>query len=235
LPIFDAELRLIPDGLIPMTFSILARDEKTGEMGCATATGNLAVGAWVLKAEAGVGLAASQGFSVSTLWGEQAMRALAKGLDAEQVVKHIVERDQGADFRQLAVLDSAGYTAAWSGAENKDVKGHELSPNLAVAGNWLTNEEVLSVLSATFLLNPGVMAERLLYALKAAAQAGSDARGVMSAAVSVVSMEQPPLNLRIDYSETPIDDIMALYEMTRTHEYQEFLGRLPTLASPQQR
>ncbi len=222
-----------PDQPFPVTFSILARDAKTGEMGCAAATGNLAVGAWVLKAESGAGLVASQGFSVSVLWGTEAMRALVDGLDVEQIVKRIVERDRGSDSRQLAVLDSAGYAAAWSGPGNEDVKAHEVSPNLVVAGNWLANEHVLPALRATFLRETGAMAERLLRALEAAACAGSDARGVMSAAVNVISATQPPLNLRIDYSETPIADLITLHEMTREREYQTFLGRLPTLVDPQ--
>lgn len=216
-----------------MTFSILARDPETGEMGCAAATGNLAVGAWVLRARAGCGLVATQGISVSTLWGDEAINGLAVGECPREIVERLVGSDGGASFRQLSLLDTQGRTDGWTGADNLDVKGHNISPNLAVAGNWLANENVLTVLAESYLDTEGAMAERLLFALDAAAKAGSDARGTVSAAIKVVSPDKPPVDLRIDHSETPVMDLISLYARTNSEEYREFLARLPTVSDPQ--
>jgi len=218
-----------------MTFSILSRDGETGELGCAAATGNLAVGAWVLRAEAEVGVVATQGRAVSVIWGTQAMQALARGRTAQQVVQQVVGADRNAAARQLLVLDAAGNAAGWSGADNPDVKGHDPAPGLAVAGNWLANDRVLPAMKRAFAGTRGEMAARLLAALAAAADAGGDARGTRSAALQVVSAQHPPLDLRIDDSATPVADLMALYHLTRQAEYREFLSRLPTLSRPQRR
>lgn len=216
-----------------MTFSILARDPATGEMGCAAATGNLAVGAWVLRAQAGVGLVATQGFSVSSLWGDQCMSAMARGESAARIVDRIVSDDAGAGLRQLTVLDANGGTAGWTGDANTDIKAHYLETDLAIAGNWLSDADVLAVLRDAYLNTDGVMAERLLRALSTAAKAGGDSRGTLSAATKVVSPSHPPLDLRVDYSRTPIEDLASLYEMTLEGEYHAFLSRLPTLENPE--
>lgn len=215
-----------------MTFSILARNSETGELGCAAATGNLAVGAWVLRAEPGVGAVATQGLAVSVIWGAEAMRALADGAGAERAVERVTGADPGAATRQLVALDAAGNSAGWTGADNADVKGHDAASGIAVGGNWLANDEVLPALKRAFLDTPGAMAVRLLAALESAVVAGGDARGMMSAALRVVSLERPPLDLRVDYGKAPVADLAALYAMTQGGEYQQFLSRLPTLANP---
>jgi len=218
-----------------MTFSILSRDAETGELGCAAATGNLAVGAWVLHAEAEVGVVATQGRAVSVIWGAHAMRALARGHSAQRAVDEVVSADRNAAARQLLALDAAGHAAGWTGADNPDVKGHDPAPGLAVAGNWLANQRVLPAMKRAFAATRGAMAMRLLAALAAAADTGGDTRGVRSAALQVVSAQRPPLDLRIDYSETPVADLAALYRRTRHDSYREFLSWLPTLSCPQRR
>ena len=101
-----------------MTFSILARDPESGEMGYAAATGNLAVGAWVLRANPAAGLVATQGYSVSSLWGDEGLNALAAGESAPDIVTRLVQGDAGADYRQLLVLDMMGTGGAWTGSAN---------------------------------------------------------------------------------------------------------------------
>ncbi len=216
-----------------MTFSILAREPETGELGAAAATGNLAVGAWVLYAEPDAGLVASQGFSTSTIWGTRALRLLRGGSTPDAVVSQLTSSDEGRDFRQLAVMDICGRTAGWTGAGNTDCKGQQLEPDLAVAGNWLANEGVLRVLKQEFLHTTGSLATRLLRSLEAAADAGGDARGLLSAAIKVVSPVSPPLDLRVDHGSTPLADLAALFELTKQEDYRSFLDRVPTTESPQ--
>ena len=201
-------------------------------MGCAAATGNLAVGGWVLRAGPGAGLVATQGKAVSHLWGDTALRSLAGGMNAAEVVDSLVKPDTGADYRQLLVLDANGASAAWTGSGNHDVKGHILEDNLAVGGNWLANDQVLATLKSACLASDGTMAERLLKSLKIAMQEGSDIRGTLSAAIKVVSPRSPTLDLRIDSSPSPIQDLTALYDKTFSTEYTDFLAHLPTLEEP---
>ena len=216
-----------------MTFSILARDPETGELGAAAATGNLAVGAWVLYAEPDAGLVASQGFSTSTIWGSQALQLLAIGTAPDRVVDKLTGADAGRDFRQMTVMDLQGNTAGWTGTKNADTKGQDLSPDLAVAGNWLANDTVLPALKSVFLNSGGSLAGRLLHAMGAASQAGGDARGLQSAAIRVVSPSSPPLDLRVDHSLTPLTDLTELFERTKNEDYRSFLDRVPTTDSPQ--
>ncbi|MDH5355913.1 MAG: DUF1028 domain-containing protein [Gammaproteobacteria bacterium] len=215
-----------------MTFSILARDRDTGELGCAAATGNLAVGAWVLAAQASAGVVATQGWSVSTLWREEAMRGLVAGEQPQSIVDRLVGGDNGAGYRQLIILDTRGRSAGWTGEKNEDTKSHVLSPDLAIAGNWLANENTLEVLNNQFIHADGTLADRLLHGLLMAAKAGGDMRGTLSAAINVVSPQSPPLDLRIDYSQTPIEDLIVLYKKTKDETYQEFISVLPTIEDP---
>ncbi len=215
-----------------MTFSILARDPSRNEMGCAAATGNLAVGGWVLRAQPGAGLVATQGVAVSSLWGDVALRMLLAGDPAQTIVDQLVRQDGGADYRQLLVLDAKGATAAWTGGGNHDVKGHILDDNLVVGGNWLANDRVLPALKSSFLESTGSMAERLLMALKFADRAGSDSRGTESAALRVVSPHLPVLDLRVDSSNSPVKDLTSLYHKTLSTDYGDFLARLPTQEFP---
>jgi len=215
-----------------MTFSILARDPETGETAAAAATGNLAVGAWVLFARAGSGVAASQGFTPSTLWGEEAMSLLAEGTGAGEIVKRIPQADRGADFRQLTVLDVEGQSAGWTGPCNTDCKGQIVAENLAIAGNWLANDDVLGAIHSAFSKAGGPLAVRMLDALDAGAAAGGDARGLKSAAIVAIKPETPLLDLRIDCSDRPLTDLRSLYRRTRDDGYRAFLSRVPTPEHP---
>lgn len=222
-------------GTVTMTFSILAFDERTGEIGCAAATGNLAVGAWVLRSHASVGAVASQGLAVSTLWSERAMHRLSQREAPQRIVDDIVHEDRGCEYRQLLVMNAEGQSAGWTGRHNKNYKSHDALDAIAVAGNWLQSEEVLDALKHTFIAEQGPMAERLVEALAGAASAGGDARGLMSAALQVVSTGTPPMDLRIDYSSTPIADLRSLYQRTAVPEYTAFLSQLPTMNEPHRR
>lgn len=215
-----------------MTVSILALDRDAGAIGCAAATGNLAVGAWVLRCAAGIGAVATQGTSVSSIWGEEALARLQRGEDAEQVVREITACDTGREHRQLSVLDAAGGVAAWTGAENKQTRDHILGTDYVIAGNWLAGTEVLSAMEEAFLCSKQDLARSLLGALEAALAAGGDARGTLSAAIKLVSSDQPPLDLRVDYDDDPLAKLMALFDIADSSSYRDWTRSLPTLEDP---
>ncbi|MEZ5934162.1 MAG: DUF1028 domain-containing protein [Alphaproteobacteria bacterium] len=216
-----------------MTFSILAVDRQSGSIGGAAATGNIAVGAWVLAIEARAGGVASQGLSVSALWKEQAIAGLRRNDSADQTVRSIVEADPGRGSRQLAVLDRHGRAAAWTGGDNHDVKGHVTGDGYVIAGNWLGAEGVLTAMEAAFIeSSERDFGERLLAVLDAGVRAGGDDRGMQSAALRTVSEREPPLDLRIDDDRDPLGRLATLYQKTRGPDYAAWLKTLPTLEAP---
>lgn len=215
-----------------MTYSILARDEKTGRFGGAAATGSFCVGGWVLRGDPRSGMSASQGTAPSTLWGEAVLARMRGGMAATAAVEATVRPDTGRDFRQLAALDPAGGTAAFTGAQSLPACAHRDAPGVIVAGNMLSGEAVLDGALDTFLSTTGAFEDRLLAALDAGETAGSDSRGLLSSALLVVGTDIAPFTLRIDYSETPLADLRALLERVRSAPYHGWLDGVPTLDDP---
>lgn len=219
-----------------MTLSILARDSRAGAFGGAAATGNLAVGGWVLRATADAGAVATQGTSVSSIWGDEAIVRLRDRQAPSSIVEDLTDGDPGREHRQLAVLGPEGAGAAWTGTENRDAKGQLIGEGYVITGNWLASTEVLAAMEQAFTAtaaDPQVaFADRLLSALAAGITAGGDARGTFSAALLVVSPAAPPLDLRVDYDSMPLDTLRALYQRATTPPYTEWIGRVPTLEDP---
>ena len=215
-----------------MTFSLLARDPGSGAFAGAAATGNLCVGGWVLRGDSRWGLSASQGAAPSTLWGEDAIQRLGQGMGAEPTVSGITGADPGREFRQLSVLDASGATSAFTGTGNTEWRGSICEKDLAVAGNLLAGPQVLEALADSFLSAKGALPDRLITALHACAAAGGDTRGLQSAALLVLANDAPPLTLRIDFAEKPIQALEALLGKTREKSYAEWLPTVPTRNDP---
>jgi uncharacterized Ntn-hydrolase superfamily protein len=216
-----------------VTFSMLVRDPDSGALGGAAATGNLCVGAWVLRGDPRAGLTASQGLYPSPIWGPEALELMSAGRDAAEAVKHVVDSDLGRDVRQLAALDRNGGTAVHSGARNLDYCGHVAAENLIAAGNMLQSRAVLYAMVEAYASATGTHPARLIAGLTAGAAAGGDVRGLLSAAILVVSPGAPPLDLRIDHAADPIGRLRALYERTCDPAYQDWLAGIPTLNDPE--
>lgn len=220
-----------------MTFSILARDPEDGSIGCAAATGNLAVGAWVLRAAANVGAVATQGQSVSSLWGDQGLELLHQGKTADDIVDQLTSADTGRDHRQLAVLDRSGQVASFTGTANKAARGMRSGNNWVISGNWLESEIVLDAMAAEWSSKNSSnwsMADRLLAILQAGHAAGGDERGCLSAALKVVHKDRPALDLRVDYDDAPITRLAELHQRTQEQSYRRWVEGLPTLKRPEQ-
>lgn len=214
-----------------MTFSILARDPETGAIGGAAATGSLCVGGWVLRGDPLSGMSASQGASPSTFWGDDVLNKMRGGLNAEQAVQQIVSSDTGREYRQLSALDPTGAAAAFTGAENQDVKGSRVFSDGIVAGNMLGGNAVLPAMEAAFSAASGRFDSRLLQALAGARDAGGDFRGLLSAALLVLHPERPPLTLRVDFHpDDPIGALDQLFHRATTGDYADWAQQVPVLA-----
>ena len=211
-----------------MTFSILARDPETGAIGGAAATGSLCVGGWVLRGDLRAGMSASQGAAPSTFWGEEVLQHMRNGSRPDEAVKQVTCRDQGRAYRQLAAMDLAGNTAAFTGEENQDIKGSLGFPGGIAAGNMLGRDSVLSAMADAFTASDRVFERRLLAALMAAHDAGGDFRGLLSAALLVLHPDRPPLTLRIDYhADDPIGALEQLYQKTTSGDYADWVRQVP--------
>ncbi|MBK5926759.1 DUF1028 domain-containing protein [Rhodobaculum claviforme] len=215
-----------------MTVSILVRDPATGALGGAAMTGNLCVGGWVLRCDSHLAIAATQGEHPSTLWAAQAFAALADDGDAQRVVARVTGMDAGRAHRQMALLTRTGRGGVFTGAANRDWKGGVAQGHMVVSGNILRGPEVLEAARVGYQAATGPMAERLLAGLRAAQAAGGDTRGLVSAALLVVGEDHPPLDLRIDASDHPLEDLAALLARTRAPAYARWLAGLPVARDP---
>lgn len=216
-----------------MTFSILARDEETGAIGGAAATGSLCVGGWVLRGHPAAGMSASQGMAPSTLWGENVLDMMASGLSAKNALRAVTEPDAGRAQRQLSALPLAGPGAAFTGDENSPETGERLFEGGVAAGNLLPSPLVIDALTDGFLSATGSFPHRLLAGLNAAHEAGGDSRGLMSAAILVLSPSHAPLTLRIDYANDPLTALADLLERATTGHYADWARQVPCFDDPE--
>jgi len=222
----------VPD----MTFSILARDPQSGAIGGAAATGNLCVGAWVLRGDVAAGMSASQGAAPSTLWGEDVLARMRAGLSPAAAVAAVTGPDSGREWRQLTALDTDGRSGAFTGRQNGAERGALEFPGGVVAGNILSGPEVLEAMVEAFL-GQGVapFAERLMLALRGARRAGGDSRGLLSAALLVLRRDAPPLSLRVDHDDAPLTALSGLYDRATTGEYAQWVRHVPCPEDPYRR
>ena len=217
-----------------MTFSILVKDPETGALGGAAATGSYCVGGWVLRGTLDGGMSASQGASPSTFWGEDTLKLMAGGANAQWAVDRVTNADTGRAFRQLAALDVAGNTGIYSGAQNTPAIDSKTFPNGIAAGNMLSTKGVIKKMVQGYESATGTFGERLLASLRSAEKAGSDRRGLFSAALLILHPDHAPLTLRIDYHPNdPIGALAELFEKTRTGEYAQWSRQVPTQNEPE--
>ena len=169
---------------IKATFSIVAVDAETGEIGCAVQSRYFAVGNVVPWARAGVGAVATQAAGVAVS-GPRILDQLAGGLGPQEALAAVLADDEGRETRQLGVVAADGSAAAHTGSECLAWAGHRVGPGYAVQGNILAGEAVVAEMERAFLATGGALAERLVAALEAGQAAGGDVRGQQSAAVLV--------------------------------------------------
>jgi uncharacterized Ntn-hydrolase superfamily protein len=208
------------------TFSIVAFDPVTEELGVAVQSRAFSVGGGVPWAEAGVGAVATQA-STREAHGPRGLALLRSGHSASQTLEMLIGSDPGRDRRQLGVVDVRGGSAAWTGSECGSWAGDSTHANLSVQGNILAGPEVVSEMVRAFQETEGELAEKLLVALHAAQAAGGDRRGQQSAAILVVrpSDEFPEyrtryIDLRVEDHPTPIEELERVF---RIHQASDLL------------
>jgi uncharacterized Ntn-hydrolase superfamily protein len=218
------------------TFSIIAVDPGTGELGVGVQSRAFGAGAAVPYAKAGVGAVATQA-AANRLYGPKAIALLEQGLSPAEVVKRITDEDPGRDTRQVAVIDTKGRSAVYTGKRvidrNSDPKdlvhlggyaGHVTGVTFSVQGNTLASREVVTAMAAAYEAGNGSMAERLMDALDAGQAKGGDTRGMQSAGLLVVrpiapgsdSTVERVVDVRVDDAENPFVELRRLLAC-RTH------------------
>ena len=150
-----------------MTFSIVARDPETGDLGIAVASKFLAVGSVVPHARAGVGAVATQS-AANYLYGPDGLALMETGTAAADALKMLTDADEGRDHRQVGIVDAQGRSATYSGAGCIDWAGGRIADNVACQGNILTGADVVDALFETFMAGGAPFPELMLKALKAA-------------------------------------------------------------------
>jgi uncharacterized Ntn-hydrolase superfamily protein len=203
------------------TFSIVAFDPETGDLGVAVQSKFFGVGSVVPWARAGVGAIATQAFA-NTTYGPEGLDLLASGLAPEEVVKKLTSADEGRDRRQLGIVDHRGSAAAYTGKKAIDWAGHVTGEGFACQGNILAGENVVMEMADAYRRSVGALPERLVAALLAGQAEGGDRRGRQSAALLVVrraggyaGFNDRYVDIRVEDNERPIDELARLLALHR--------------------
>lgn len=207
------------------TFSIVARDTETGEMGVAVQSHWFSVGSIVAWGEAGVGVVATQSF-VNPSFGQRGLELLKQGKSAQEVVDILIASDEGRDVRQLAIVDAKGNSASYTGAKCISEAGNIAGDNYSVQANMMLNNTVWGAMSRAFENSSGPLAERLITALEAAQNEGGDIRGKQSACLLVVRStptgniwEDRLIDLRVEDNPNPIIELKRLLKVHRAYDH----------------
>ncbi len=207
------------------TYSIVARDATTGDMGVAVQSHWFSVGWRVTWAGAGVGAIATQSF-VEPAYGPRGLELMKSGLSAKQALDALLLVDEGRDVRQVAFVDTDGNVAAHTGAKCIESAAHNVGDGYSVQANMMLNDTVVPAMAKAYESTEGDLAERLMAALEAAQAAGGDIRGKQSAAMLIVKSESTGrswadrvLELRIEDHPTPIAEMRRLLRIHRAYEH----------------
>ena len=205
------------------TFSIVARDPATGDLGVAVESKFLAVGAVVPWARAGVGALATQAHT-NTRHGPAGLALLEQGATAQDVLDQLIADDATPGARQIGVVDGAGRAASYTGPDCSDWAGSATSDGFCCQGNILTGPEVVDAMVEGYTTAAGTFAHRLLTALEAGQAAGGDSRGQQSAAILIVRENggygggnDRWIDLRVDDHPTPIVELRRLVLLHRVY------------------
>lgn len=206
------------------TYSIVARDPDTGEMGVAVQSHWFSVGALVPWARAGVGAVATQSM-VEVTYGPNGLDMMAEGHDAVSVLSTLLEQDPRQDIRQVAMVDARGTAVAHTGANCIPEAGHKVGQGYSVQANLMGPSTVPKAMAKAFEKTRGPLAERLIAALAAAEREGGDIRGRQSAAILVVRAESTGeswndklVDLRVEDHPEPVRELERLLKMHRGYE-----------------
>jgi uncharacterized Ntn-hydrolase superfamily protein len=210
-----------------MTYSIVARDAATGELGVAVQSHWFSVGTVVTWAEAGVGAVATQSFA-EPAYGPQGLSLMKLGLDARAALAALVSADTGQSRRQVAMVDAQGRVAVHTGDGCIAEAGHVTANGVSAQANMMRTARVWPAMLAAYENTGGPLRDRLMAALDAGEAAGGDVRGRQSAAMLIVpasSSGQPwrdrVVDLRVDDSPAPLAELRRLVTVQRAYQHME--------------
>jgi uncharacterized Ntn-hydrolase superfamily protein len=196
-----------------MTYSIVAVDRPTGEVGVAVQSHWFSVGPLVPWAEPGVGAVATQA-NVDVAYGPRGLDRLREGLGAAETLAALTAADRLREVRQVAVVDAGGGVAVHTGAECMPFAGHTAGDGFSCQANMMATDRVWPAMAAAFASTPGPLASRLLAALDAAEAAGGDVRGRQSAAIVVApgggDRWERVVDLRVEDHPEPLVELRRL-------------------------
>lgn len=206
------------------TYSIVARDEKTGQLGVGVQSHyfNVSIVTW---GESGVGVVATQSF-VNKSFGLRGLELLKEGKSPEEALNELISEDEGRDVRQVSILDAKGRVATHTGVKCIKHAGHKLGKNFSVQANMMLSEKVWPLMAEAFENSKGLpLPERIINSLEAAETVGGDIRGKQSANILIFSgepiidkWEEPIMDLRVDDHKEPLKEIRRLLTLYRAYE-----------------
>jgi uncharacterized Ntn-hydrolase superfamily protein len=202
-----------------MTYTIIARDETTGQFGVAVQTYNLAVGAWVPWAAGGIGAVATQA-STDRAYGPLGLDLMRGGKTADEALTALRAADPLADVRQVAMLDRHGNIAVHTGGRCFPHAGSYVGATYGTLANMMARDTVWSAMAAAYERADGDFAARLVAALQAGQAEGGDMRGKQTAALLIVDADLNPVplvDLRVDHNPEPVQKLAELVTLNRAY------------------
>ena len=207
------------------TYSIVAMDEATGELGVAVQSHWFSVGSLVPWAKAGVGAVATQSF-VKVDYGPDGLRLMESGMTATKALEILISQDDGEAVRQIGMIDFNGNVTAHTGNRCIEHAGHIIGENYSVQANIMAKSTVPKAMAKAFDNSKGDLADRMMTALEAAQAEGGDIRGKQSAAMLIVSgdptgvvWKDTKLSLRIEDHSTPLIELKRLIRIHRAYQH----------------
>jgi uncharacterized Ntn-hydrolase superfamily protein len=215
-----------------MTWSIIARDELTGQFGIAVATCFFAVGARVPHVAPGVGAIATQAL-VNPYYGIDGLKLLREGRQPREIVETLIAADAGRESRQLHIVDAGGRIASHTGRECVGWCGHIEGGGFSIAGNMLAGARVLDDTAETYIAGESLpFPQRLIAAMRSGEAAGGDKRGKQSAALVIYAEDEwSALDLRVDDHVDPLAELERLEQVSR-ERWVHFRKFLPSRKNP---
>ena len=213
---------------IAHTYSIVARDPKTGEMGVGVQSHYFSVGSIVSWGESGVGVVATQSL-VNASFGLRGLELLKQGKTPKEALDFLISEDEGRDVRQVAILDAQGRVAAHTGSKCIIHAGHIEGDNFSVQANMMLTDKVWSAMAKGFESNNNLpLAERIIKTMEAAETVGGDIRGKQSAAILMVGgkeaknkWEDKIIDLRVEDHEEPVKELERLLKLYRAYKHMD--------------
>jgi len=207
------------------TYSIVARDSVTGNIGVAVQSHWFSVGSVVTYGKAGVGVVATQSF-VNPSYGPRGLALMEQGLSPQQALNALLANDEGEMFRQVAFLNTKGEVATHTGSACIEAAGHKQGKNFSVQANMMLNNTVWDAMATAFETTTGDFSERIISALKAAQKEKGDIRGSQSAAILIVKGESTGnpwedivMDLRVEDHNNPVEELERLVKVHKAYDF----------------